>query len=152
MKNSFIIIITLLTIGCSSEKNEEITDSKAASVANNFIIDIESLEDIDSKTPIAEFEKAAKTEAAEVINIDKDNIAATLEKAKNYAHCVIVVENHTIVMVTNFEDCKQSSSWGACMPFAEGYIKKGELKEQKDYINNIIGRPDKQLRTAYLFK
>jgi len=37
------------------------------------------------------------------------------------------------------------------MPHAEGYIKKGGLTYKKDYINNIIGLPDAQERTMYLF-
>ena len=48
-------------------------------------------------------------------------------------------------------DCIQSGSWGACMPYAKGYIKKGSLIEKEDYINNIIGIPDSQLRKVYLF-
>ena len=38
------------------------------------------------------------------------------------------------------------------MPYAEGYIQKGKLIPQSDYINNIIGRPDLQQRVMFLFQ
>ena len=84
--------------------------------------------------------------------MDKNNIETVLTEAKTYKNCVIITGNHTIVKILDFDDCKQSSSWGYCMPTAEGYIKKGELVSQEDYINNIIGRPDAQKRTVYLFE
>ena len=37
------------------------------------------------------------------------------------------------------------------MPTVEGYIKKGKLNYKKDFMNNVIGIPDKQERVAYFF-
>lgn len=152
MKNSLVIIFTLLIIGCSSDTSEISTESTTSSIiVPDFLADITSLEKINTKTPIADFQAAAIDMASKIIDMNKENIEVTLTEAKNYNHCVIITGNHTIVKIISFDNCKQSSSWGACMPFAEGYIKKGELIEQKDYINNIIGRPDNQTRTVYLF-
>jgi len=64
---------------------------------------------------------------------------------------VVTVGFHTIVKVSDFENCIQSGFWGVCMPYAEGYIQKGSLAPQKDYLNNIIGKPDAQERMMFLF-
>lgn len=82
----------------------------------------------------------------------KETIEEILEDANNYSALVIIVENHTIVKINDFKNCTQSNAWGACMPYGEGYIRKGTLVKQQDYVNNIIGLPDKQLRTAFFYK
>ena len=38
------------------------------------------------------------------------------------------------------------------MPKVSGYIKKGELQYQNDFMNNVIGLPDNQERYMYLFE
>ena len=152
MKNIIAITFTLLIFSCSSDVEKKPTEITNSIVIADFLTDISSLEKMNSKTPIADFEALATKMADKVLEIDKDNLAAVLTEAKGYSNCVIITGNHTIVKIVSFDDCKPSSSWGACMPFAEGYIKKGELVAQEDYINNIIGRPDKQTRTVYLFE
>jgi len=150
----FIIIFSLLvfTLGCTSD-NKESSDSESGSdIVTNFLNDVTSIEDVESKNPIVSFQESAAKIAEKVESITKDNIVDILEEAKEYKHCVIIIEDHTIVKIKDIEDCKQSGSWSACMPFAEGYIKKGELSYEEDYMNNIVGRPDSQERTAYLFK
>lgn len=152
MRKIAIIILSLFIISCSSDVEESNIATTNSIVVADFLTDISVLEKMNTKTPIADFEELAKGMASKVLDMDKDNIESVLTEAKNYAHCVIITGNHTIVKIISFDDCKTSSSWGACMPFAEGYIKKGDLVEQKDYINNIIGRPDNQTRTVYLFE
>jgi len=145
-------IIKLLTLliaitSCSNSSKQE----------NNHTQETEALEDIKAiknngnKTPIISFKKFANSGANKSITLSKKNITSSLTKAKEYKYCIITVENHTIVKVLDFNKCKQSGAWGTCMPTAEGYIKKGALKYQKDFINNIIGLPDNQNRTMYLF-
>jgi hypothetical protein len=84
--------------------------------------------------------------------VSKKNIKKVLIKSKEYSNCVIVTGNHTIVKILSFDNCQQSGSWKACMPTVEGYIKKGKLNYKKDFMNNVIGKPDKQERVAYFFK
>jgi hypothetical protein len=86
------------------------------------------------------------------IVVSKKNIKKVLIKSKEYSNCVIVTGNHTIVKIISFDNCQQSGSWEACMPTVEGYIKKGNLNYKKDFMNNVIGKPDKQERVAYFFK
>ncbi len=150
MKKLILPIVLLCIIACNSKQGGESTEANPA-VVNNFLADVESFEDIEDKTPITYFEEQAKQMATEVIDFSDDNIADVLETAKSYAHCVIIVEDHTIIKIEDIEDCKQSGSWGACMPIAKGYIKRGDLDYQEDYINNIIGTPDSQTRTAFMF-
>lgn len=56
-----------------------------------------------------------------------------------------------MVKIKNSMDYKPSRSWSACMPSAEGYVKKGKLIKQDNYLNFIIGTPDSQERIAYFF-
>ncbi len=93
----------------------------------------------------------AKQKAAKTIGITGTNIKDVLTEAKQYKFNIIIVEAHTIVKITDIDNCSQSSSWGICMPYGEGYIRKGGFVSSKDYINNIIGKPDTQERTIYLF-
>lgn len=102
--------------------------------------------------PIEVFAAAAKSQAAKSIDLDKSNMGSALEEAATYRYCIITVGNHTLVRVGNMEDCQQSGSWGACMPYVKGYIQKGGLEKQEDYMNNIIGTPDNQERVMYLFE
>ena len=135
----------------SEPKVEAATSSKSALVSG-FLNNTSSLENVEGKkNPIVKFQELAANEANEVMSISKDNIEDVLSKAKQYKHCVVTVKDHTIVKITDVNDCKQSGSWAACMPYAKGYIKKGDLVSQEDYINNIIGLPNSQERTAYFF-
>ena len=93
----------------------------------------------------------AVQKAAKTISFSGENIKDALGEAKQYKYCIIIVEAHTIVKVSDFEKCSQSGSWGTCMPYGEGYIRKGGLTGINDYINNIIGKPDSQSRMMYLF-
>ncbi len=151
MKNIIIITLTLLFFSCSSDVNNNSASNEETAIVQDFLQDISSLESIDRKTPITDFQKAANIVASKILELDKNNIETVLSEAKTYENCVIITGNHTIIKVLDFDDCKQSSSWAFCMPFGEGYIKKGELVSQKDYINNIIGIPDNQKRTVFLF-
>lgn len=126
-------------------------DVPATELVNAFLEAPKSLEETSAPNPIVAFQEAAAETADKVITLDKDNIKEVLEEASEYKHCVITTEDHTIVLIDDLGDCKTSGSWEACMPHAEGYIKKGDLEFQDDYANNIIGRPDDQERTVYLF-
>ncbi len=153
IKSILFIFITALVISCVDEKAKK-KEKLAASPILAFLDDVNTLEnkDITGKTPIISFKESAKANADKTIIITKENIKSALLTAKEYKHAVIIVENHTVVKITDLNNCKDSGSWAACIPFAEGYIKKGTLNYKKDYANNIIGRPDTQERILYLFK
>lgn len=150
-KAIFILAMCLSLLSCNSDSSENIVN-EGANTVTLFLEDVNSLLTDSSKNPIVAFSELAENMAGEVIALDKNNVANALEKAKNFSKAVVVVENHTIVKVTSFEDCQQSGSWGGCMPKGEGFIKKGGLNYQNDYINNIIGVPSAKQVTLYLFK
>lgn len=181
MKKILIIILLTAIVGCNSDtktKNEttrktEIetgieakgkskkdnistpeTNKKTnvkSSIISSFLSDISSLENNENQNPIVSFQEAAENDASKSLVVSKDNMENVLSLAKDYNHCIITTEDHTIVKIDNTRDCKQSGSWGACMPFVTGYIKKGTLVLQEDYMNNIIGLPDSKVRMAYFF-
>ncbi|MBL4715403.1 MAG: hypothetical protein JKX95_02120 [Bacteroidia bacterium] len=163
MKNITLIALLTLIFSCSTDINEKETsqsknvpemrgkETNQSNIVTNFLYDVTSLENEESKNPIIKFQEIANTIAEKVILINKENIEYFLTEAIEYKYCVITTGDHTIVKIEDFNNCKQSGSWAACMPYAEGYIKKGKLIFEKDYSNNIIGRPDSQKRTAYLF-
>ena len=87
------------------------------------------------------------------MELTKENVDEILEIAKEYKSCYITVGIHTIVRITNLEDCSPSGAWGTRMPKGKGYVQRaGVLNEKVDYIKNIIGRPDSQTRKVFLFK
>lgn len=153
IKHFILATSTLLLFSCSdntSDSKEQKNDSTPA-IVSNFNKNISALEDFDSKTPITDYAKEAEEKATDKDAFTKDNIEEVLTKAKDYKTSIIIVEDHTIVKISNMEDCKASGSWGACMPMGKGYIKRGDLVAKKDYINNIIGTPDNQNRIIYYF-
>jgi ABC-type phosphate/phosphonate transport system substrate-binding protein len=152
MKQLAIALLFILAVACSSEQTSTNTQETESTLVADFISDISSLEEIEKGNPIVMFQEQAEGQADKTMSLSKDNISEVLETAKSYSSLVIVVEDHTIVKIDDVEDCKASGSWGACMPMAKGYIKKKDLVSQKDYINNIIGRPDAQKRVVYFFE
>lgn len=151
MRNFLIAAIFASCLACSNDPAQSKEQSNS-NLVTEFLANTNSLEASESKNPIVEFQKLAQDAAAKTMKFDKSNISNLLTQAKDYKYLVITVEDHTIVKITNLEDCNNSGSWGACMPHGEGYIKKGKLVSQDDYINNIMGRPDDQKRQAFLFK
>lgn len=148
MKYVSILSLLVLIFSCSAEKKENTTESI---LVVNFLTDVTSLDSIQDANPIEIFSEEAKNVADLTMTLSKDSITNVLAEMKKFKHSVVITGNHTIVKITDPEDCTQSGSWGACMPMAEGYIKKGALNYKKDYINNIIGTPDDQERMVFLF-
>ena len=144
---------SILIIGCNSKTDvnpEE--DQVQDNTVSKFLIDVKSLESDTNTNPIVAFKDLALEIAEDKMVVSKKNIKKVLIKSKEYSNCVIVTGNHTIVKILSFDNCQQSGSWKACMPTVEGYIKKGKLNYKKDFMNNVIGKPDKQERVAYFFK
>lgn len=125
---------------------------KENNIMADFLEDASSITEINATRPIKALQIVADVSATAKVNLTKENIGEVLEEAKSYKHLVIITGTHTIVKITDLEDCKQSGSWGTCMPKGEGYISKaGALSYYDDYLNNIIGIPGSQTRTAYFF-
>ena len=118
---------------------------------SRFLIDVSVLRRVEEGNPISLFQEQASEDASQVMNLTSENIEEVLSTASEYRHCVLTTGNHTIVKIINLEDCEPSGSWGACMPKVQGYIKKGDLIFKEGYMNNVIGKVDEQVRTAYFF-
>ncbi|HLP22190.1 MAG TPA: hypothetical protein VK174_17870 [Chitinophagales bacterium] len=142
---TFLIALLLILTGAQGQDN--------AAVVRDFFKDIPAAtaEKVSNNALVASVDAIAKKHAAKTISLNKENMAASLSEAKQFKYGVLVVGGHTFVKIDDFTKCYTSGSWGACMPYGKGYIKKGALVAQNDYINNIIGRPDSQVRTLYLF-
>ena len=147
-----IFFALVLIIGCNSktELNPD-RNKKQENIVSKFLSDLKSLESDTNRNPIVAFKDLAEEIAEDKMVVSKKNIKKVLIKSKEYSNCVIVTGNHTIVKVLSFDNCQQSGSWEACMPTVEGYIKKGKLNYKKDFMNNVVGKPDKQERVAFFF-
>ena len=147
---AILFFASVVIIGCDS-KTKLKGDGNENNVVSNFLSDVKSLESDTNTNSIVAFKELAEEIADNKMVVSKKNIKKVLIKSKDYSNCVIVTGNHTIVKIISFDNCQQSGSWEACMPFVEGYIKKGKLNYKKDYMNNVIGTPDGQQRVAYFF-
>ncbi|MCF8365770.1 MAG: hypothetical protein K9H16_08315 [Bacteroidales bacterium] len=108
--------------------------------------------DVNEAEPLINIKILADSNADKKIELTKENILAALDEIGKYKNAVIIVGIHTIVKITDAKNCKQSGAWAACMPFGSGLIQKsGAFISSEDYINNIMGIPDSQKRTLYLF-
>ena len=149
MKTPHLFIAAILLFSLSNVKAQ----SDNATIVKEFLKDIPAAvaENINANAPVVSVSAVAKKNAAKTIVITKDNIQSALAEAKQFKCGIIVVGEHTFVKIIDFKKCSVSNSWETCMPYGDGYIKKGALVPTTGAINNIIGRPDDQLRTLYLF-
>jgi hypothetical protein len=159
----FVLFFSLISCRSSVEDNGkkqevlksqvEVQSSKKerSEFVSRVLVDISELRKIQDQNPITLFKELATVDASKVIDFSSDNIIEVLADAKAYKYCVFTTANHTLVKIIDMSDCVQSGSWGTCMPKVHGYIKKGKLIFKEDYMNNVIGRVDDQVRTAFLF-
>lgn len=106
---------------------------------------------VNNERPIPSINKIAAQQADTIFFLTKDNATQVFREAKKYQSCVISIERHTIVLVQSWTNCSKSGSWNYCMPYGIGYIQRDEMVKKEDYIKNIIGTPDFQRRTVFLF-
>ena len=139
---AFVTVFTLHSFLTTAQNNN-------AESIKGFISSISALQN-ENVNSIVSLTEAAGKKASKTIVITKENIADALKEAQG-KNCILIVENHTIVKFSDTKNCSTSGSWGVCMPYGEGYIQNGGLTAMKDYINNIIGKPDTQTRTLYVF-
>ncbi|MBL4560557.1 MAG: hypothetical protein JKX79_06185 [Labilibaculum sp.] len=148
MKKSIFILFVLFGFALSAQNTK--VEVLKEFLKGTLQLDVAA---IDLGQPIFSINKLASVKADKVIDLTKENVAEVLAEAKSYSACIITVGVHTIVKVTDFEDCSPSGAWGTCMPMGKGYIQKaGVLNEASDYLKNIIGRPGSQERKVFLFK
>lgn len=142
LKAVFASILVLFIIPAIAQESK-------AEVLKAFVKDIPALatENISSVGGLME---ASQKKATKTIDLTKENIVASLKDASGKT-CIIIVGNHTIVKFSDTKKCAASGSWGACMPYGEGYILNNGFKNVNDYINNIIGKPDDQKRMLFIF-
>lgn len=145
------IFILIMILACNDENNLSTNNNIATNTVAAFLRDVSSLEKDTNDNPIIAFQKQAEELADDKIVFNKKNIKEVLITSRDYANCVITTGNHTIVKIENMDNCQQSGSWKACMPYVKGYVKKGKLNYKADYMNNVIGIPDGQQRIAYFF-
>lgn len=141
------VVLSLALNSCSS------TPSSNAATLTNFVQDEISCGSfkVNLNEPIASITQLAREQANQTILLTKENITQALHEAQSHKHALIIVGKHTIVKITDFNDCQKSTSWGASMPYGVGYVKKGDLDKRSDYINQLIGMPDNQTRWLFLF-
>ncbi|MBN2165966.1 MAG: hypothetical protein JW717_06800 [Marinilabiliaceae bacterium] len=143
------VIFVILFLGCLYHVSGQTNSEKITDLLNQVINFDNS--NLNSERPIANVNLLAAQQADTMLIITKENAKSVLDEAKKYQFCIISVERHTIVIVESWNNCIQSGSWGYCMPYGTGYIQKGVMEKKTDYINNIIGIPDSQRRTVFLF-
>lgn len=107
---------------------------------------------LSGESPIQSLNRIASQQADTTLILSRENMASALIFAKGYSKGIITVAHHTVVFMEDWNNCQRSGSWGACMPQGRGFVKKGEMIEMSDFINHIIGVPDVQRRTLFLFK
>lgn len=146
-----LLSITIAFIFSVSLFAQEQSKTETLKTFLNGIIAFQN-DDVNEAEPLRDIKILADSKADKKIELTKDNAQAALDEISSFKNAVIIVGGHTIVKITDAKNCKQSGAWAACMPFGNGLIQKsGAFVSKEDYINNIIGIPDTQERTLYLF-
>jgi hypothetical protein len=150
MKRTFIALIFLALTFTATKAQGNVEQIKELLTG---IVNFEGSTITENQT-IHNVSRIASQQADTMLFITDKNIAQILAYSKSYSHGIITVGQHTIVKIDDWDNCQQSGAWKTCMPYGKGFIKQkeGELKSINDYINNIIGIPDSQRRTLFLFK
>lgn len=145
--------LLLLTLVCCAFTISNAQTSKKEQITELFS-GVSAMADvsISEQLPIQSVNISAAEKADKSVALTGENIETVLKEAANYSAVFITVGVHTIVKITDLADCKASGAWGTCMPMGEGFVQKTGLNAKKDYINNIIGVPDTQRRTVFMFK
>ena len=109
--------------------------------------------DLDIGMPIKTINRVFKESADLKMLLTPATIENAMTKAKNFNYAFITVNDHTLLKITDYANCKDSGYWQYCMPLGDAYIqKKGKLIKMSDYLNNIIGIGSEKTRTIYFFK
>lgn len=145
MKYILFIFSFLILIGSCNPVNDKSIDLYLED-SSSILREGKSLSEV-----IREFQKNANIIADEHVYITGSNIEEFLKLVKDYKYCVIIVEDYTIVKITDLNRTQMSGSWKVDMPYGEGYTKQNSTELEKNYINFMIGKVDTRKRVAYLF-
>ena len=152
MKTLSYLTLAILFVACGSQNSSQSNANEAeTTIVSDFLANIKSLKSVEDANPIVAFKEAAENEADATYSLTKKNIADIIETGQGFSKCVVTAGEHTIVLITDFNECQESGSWATCMPMGKGFVKRGDLDYEEDYLNNIIGTPDNQERTVYFF-
>jgi hypothetical protein len=140
-----VLLLTFLSFLDAQSNSEKITNLVSG------IINVGETA-IPESSAIAAISQLAAEQAETTIEFNKENVVEAFSKGQDYSKAIIIVNQHTIVKITNWADCIASGAWETCMPKGEGFVSSGGLTAKNDYINNIIGTSENQKRILYLFK
>ncbi|MFA9391613.1 MAG: hypothetical protein ACERKD_17520 [Prolixibacteraceae bacterium] len=147
MKKIIQLLIILLFIASSSSAQSKSSELKL------FFENIMVLQEdqVNGVQPLVQLASILDDAAAKKIILTKENVQEALQEASKYKHTVLLVGNHSLVKIIDLNDCIPSGAWATCMPKGNALIQKGGVFIQRtDYINQLIGVPDGQVRTVYL--
>ncbi|MBK3516622.1 hypothetical protein [Carboxylicivirga marina] len=147
MKKTFTLFC-LLTFGLFAHAQTN------AETLQEFLGDVISFEDVklDPNRPMTKIRQLASVQADTLYVLTPANANEVFKTATVYQHCIVFTGSHTIARVTDFEKTLASGSWKTKMPYAEGFIQRGDMSKKNDYLNNIIGMPSDQKRVVFLFR
>jgi hypothetical protein len=143
---------TLLFCLLSFATYDNIAQSNTQKVTDLFkgIINFDGSQ-INEERPIPTLNLLAAQQADTLFFLNKNNVSSVMKEAKKYKSCIISVDRHTIVLVTSWENSSKSGSWNYYLPYGIGFIQRENLAKKEDFVKNIIGIPDSQRRTVFLF-
>ena len=149
MKKIVLIVFAALGFATCTSEEKNTGNPEMTPIVLDFLENPVSIATVTN--PIESFVAGADILAVESYNLEEGNAKLMMTKVAEFKAAVVVVDNHTIALVTNNEECRTSLTWGTCMYYSRGYIKKGEMIYTEDFLNNMIGKPDDQKRTIYFF-
>jgi len=128
MKLKSIAFACLIFVAIQSFAQQSKVETLQSFLGDIIVLDVNS---VNVQEPLITVSGLAAEKAAKSIEITKENIEAALATAKSYKTSIIVVGKHTIVKITDPDDCAQSGAWGTCMPKGVGYIQKAGVLIEK---------------------
>ncbi len=142
----FLIVLSFIGIIATYAQ----TNQQKPTEVFNGVLDFSDA-NINESRPVSGIIQISARQADTVFFLTKGNVNNVMKQAKEYKHCIIAVGTHTVVLVNSWSKVSKSGSWNYYLPYGIGYIQRGELINKEDYIKNIIGTPDSQRRTVFLF-
>ncbi len=143
----FLLVLSLIgIIGI----NAQTTSSDEVIELFNDVLDFSDA-NINKTRPVSSIIKTAARQADTIYFLTKDNVSSVMSQAKKYKHCIIAVETHTVVLVNSWSKVSKSGTWNYYLPYGVGCIQRNELIKKEDYIKNLIGTPDFQRRSVFLY-
>ena len=145
LKQVLFSLIFVLIIGTANGQSN--AETLKAFVADTKI----ELGELDPGLPIGSIADVFKETAAESFSITPETIANAIKSAEDYELVFIIVDDHTIVKITDSMKRQASGYWKTKVPFGEAYIQKAQaLTKKEDYINNLLGVNPQKIKTMFV--